>query len=94
MNESIKHTHLQALNGFLQLLSFEGSLISGAKSLIKHDERSNDAAAPCNNYYAIAKCLWHTLWKVNETAVVKESPADDEGSNAKIGKIASNSGER
>lgn len=68
LNESNKHLRLQALNGFYILLNFE-NLVEQASKLEK--------VSALNNFDAIAKCLWHSLWFNN-------SPTDSNLSEATL----------
>jgi len=52
-NEQNKHLQSQCLNGLYHLLTFD-KLIEKATCLKQEETKSN--------YYALAKCLWHSLW--------------------------------
>ena len=52
-NEQNKHLQSQCLNGLHHLLTFD--------KLIEKSTRLKQGEAS-SNYFATAKCLWHSLW--------------------------------
>jgi len=61
-NEPNKHLRLQSLNGFQCLLKFEGLI----EDSILFDKTCS------NNFEAISKTLWHSLWNSNNSCSMEE----------------------
>ena len=61
-NESNKHLKLQSLTGFYSLLKFD--------NLVEDSMLIDESCA--NNFEAISKTLWHSLWNSNNNCSIEE----------------------